>query len=131
MLWIQVSRLGGRWKTENFDAGDVLVFTMRTLHMSARNTSNKVRISCDARWQPAEEPKDPRYVGKKDSGEVVPQGGLYGDESADTRYTMEQKKLEWGLAVSEEDSRQMDSIWGELVPSTTPKAEDDSEASFS
>lgn len=31
--------------------------------MSTTNVTNKVRISADVRWQPKNEPADPRYVG--------------------------------------------------------------------
>lgn len=32
------------------------------LHMSASNESDppRIRLSCDTRWQPADEPRDPR-----------------------------------------------------------------------
>ena len=32
------------------------------LHMSASNTTDLVRLSCDTRWQPANEPRDPRLA---------------------------------------------------------------------
>ena len=34
-------RFSCRWKTANFSAGDVLIFTNRTIHMSTKNTTNK------------------------------------------------------------------------------------------
>ena len=37
-----------------FSAGDILIFTMRTIHMSSVNVTNKLRLSCDTRWQPFE-----------------------------------------------------------------------------
>ncbi|XP_005112039.2 1-deoxypentalenic acid 11-beta-hydroxylase [Aplysia californica] len=57
------SKFGGQWKTVDFSAGDVLIFGMRTAHMSTTNTTHLARISCDTRWQPASEPVDPRFCG--------------------------------------------------------------------
>jgi len=54
---------GGQWKTADFKAGDLLTFTMHTMHMSTTNVTNKVRISADIRFQPADEPIDTRYCG--------------------------------------------------------------------
>ena len=45
-----------------FSAGDILIFTIRTIHMSSVNVTNKLRLSCDTRWQPSNEPADPRFV---------------------------------------------------------------------
>ena len=61
--WEVVRLFGGQWKTADFAPGDILTFSMRTLHMSTTNTTNRVRLSADVRWQPAAEPADPRYVG--------------------------------------------------------------------
>ena len=57
-----LTRYGSKWKTTDFAAGDVLIFSMQTLHMSTTNMTNKARISCDTRWQPSSEPLDPRYT---------------------------------------------------------------------
>lgn len=56
-------QLGLRWLTTEFKAGDLLTFTMYTLHGSLDNQSEKVRISSDSRYQPASEPVDARWVG--------------------------------------------------------------------
>ena len=56
-----LTRYGSKWKTTDFAAGDVLIFSMQTLHMSTTNMTDKARISCDTRWQPSSEPLDPRY----------------------------------------------------------------------
>ena len=56
------ARFGGRWLTTEFQAGDVLVFTMFTLHCSLDNTSQRIRLSTDARYQPAAAPVDERWV---------------------------------------------------------------------
>ncbi|CAH1798252.1 unnamed protein product [Owenia fusiformis] len=58
-------QFGGQWKTTDFKAGDAIIFTMRTVHMSSVNSTEKLRISCDTRWQPASQSADPRYVGNE------------------------------------------------------------------
>ncbi len=57
---------GGRWLTSDFHLGDVLIFTMYTLHCSLDNRSpeNRVRLSIDIRKQLASEGADPRWVGE-------------------------------------------------------------------
>jgi len=54
-------KLGGRWLTADYQAGDVLIFTMRTVHASLDNQSNQVRLSVDTRYQLASEPADERF----------------------------------------------------------------------
>lgn len=54
-------KLGGRWLSANFEAGDLLIFTMATVHASLDNQSNRIRISADYRYQPADEPMDERF----------------------------------------------------------------------
>ena len=58
-----VEKFGGRWVTGNFRAGDVMIFGMHTMHASTTNLTNRFRLSCDVRFQPASEPADPRWVG--------------------------------------------------------------------
>lgn len=55
--------LGGRWLTTDFQAGDVLTFTIFTVHCGLDNSSDRLRLSCDSRYQPASQPADPRWVG--------------------------------------------------------------------
>ena len=44
----EIKRLfGGEWKSADFEAGDLLVFTMQTMHMSTTNITDKVRLSAD------------------------------------------------------------------------------------
>eukprot|EP00117_Sycon_ciliatum_P049377 scpid68644/ scgid4501/ len=59
----EILAFGGQWKTSDFRAGDALIFTLRTVHMSTANQTHFARISCDTRWQPAAESADHRYVG--------------------------------------------------------------------
>jgi len=67
-----------RLLTTNFQAGDVLLFSMQTAHGSLDNCSpiGRTRLSCDLRWQPAAMPQDERYFGTDPAGVT---GGGYGD----------------------------------------------------
>jgi len=58
-------KLGGRWLTADYRAGDILIFTMQTVHASLDNQSRQVRLSADFRYQPADEPIDERYAVEK------------------------------------------------------------------
>ncbi len=58
-------KLGGRWLTTDYEAGDLLTFTMHTVHASIDNKSDRVRISTDSRYQPASLPADERWIGEK------------------------------------------------------------------
>ncbi|WP_026257518.1 phytanoyl-CoA dioxygenase family protein [Actinopolymorpha alba] len=60
--------LGLRWLTSEFSAGDVVTFPMYTLHGSLDNTSDRLRLSCDLRYQRASEPADPRWIGLEPTG---------------------------------------------------------------
>jgi len=39
-----------QWVGEDFKMGDVVIFGIKTLHMSTTNTTDQFRISCDTRW---------------------------------------------------------------------------------
>ncbi len=58
-------RFGGRWLTTDFKAGDMLCFTMHTLHGALDNNSpvNRCRLTSDTRYQLASEPVDERWNG--------------------------------------------------------------------
>jgi hypothetical protein len=56
-------RLGGRWLTANYRAGDVLLFSVYTVHCSLDNAGDEIRLSSDSRYQSAAEPADHRWVG--------------------------------------------------------------------
>lgn len=60
--------LGGRWLTTEFRAGDLLTFGMFTVHTSLDNLSDRIRLSCDSRYQLASEPADARWVGENPVG---------------------------------------------------------------
>ncbi len=69
---------GARLLTTDFRAGDVIVFEQTLLHGSfdSDTSTNKVRMSCDVRWQPASAELDDRYFGENPKGIT---GGGYGE----------------------------------------------------
>ncbi|EDO44135.1 predicted protein [Nematostella vectensis] len=90
-------RFGGKWKIADFKAGDVLIFTQRTVHMSSVNATQRVRISCDTRWLAESDVADPRYMAP-----IAPRKPKYGSfglgvQVAPDAVTMEKKKREWGF----------------------------------
>ena len=48
------------WATARLNAGDVVMLHLRVLHLSTTNTTRRIRISCDTRWQPTDDAIDPR-----------------------------------------------------------------------
>jgi len=58
-------KLGGRWLTTEFRAGDLVIFGMFTIHASTDNHSKCYRLSSDSRYQLASEPVDERWIGEK------------------------------------------------------------------
>lgn len=61
----QVRRsLGGRWLTADFHAGDVVIFNAFLVHGGLDNQTDRIRLSCDSRYQLASEPVDQRWVGE-------------------------------------------------------------------
>jgi hypothetical protein len=64
-------RLGGRWLTTEFSAGDVLIFSVYTIHASLDNQSRRIRLSSDSRYQPADEPVDERWIGEHPVGHGI------------------------------------------------------------
>lgn len=84
-----VDKFGGRWETAEFEMGDAMIFGMFTMHGSLTNTTQRYRLSCDTRFQRADEPADERWVGDKPrahyargSAPVVP---------------MEEARRQWGV----------------------------------
>lgn len=61
-------KLGGRWLTGEYRAGDLLVFGMSTIHGSLDNRSDQIRLSSDSRYQLASEPIDERWIGENRPG---------------------------------------------------------------
>jgi len=66
-------RLGGRWLTTDFRAGDVFIFTMYLVHGGTDNTStrNQCRLTSDTRYQLGDEALDERWNGES----INPHGG--------------------------------------------------------
>ena len=61
-------KLGGRWLTTDYEAGDLLTFPMYTVHASLDNQTDRIRFSSDSRYQPASLPPDERWMGQKPIG---------------------------------------------------------------
>ena len=67
-LALQAS-LGGRWLTaKEFHLGDAMIFNMTLVHGSLDNTTDRIRLSTDTRYQLASEPIDERWVGERPPG---------------------------------------------------------------
>ena len=64
------NRLGSRWLTTEYRAGDALIFPCKVVHASLDNQSNRFRLSSDSRYQLASEPVDERFVGDGPYGHV-------------------------------------------------------------
>ena len=64
--------------TSNFYPGDLLIFGMNLVHGTFEHHSKdkNIRLTCDVRYQPNKEPKDPRYFGLKPGGTT---GSGYGE----------------------------------------------------
>jgi len=58
-------RLGGRWITADYAAGDLLIFSMYTVHASLDNHTDRIRLSSDTRYQLASDPVDERWIGER------------------------------------------------------------------
>ena len=57
------AQLGGRWLTAAYEAGDLLVLSIYTMHASSDNQTTSIRLSSDSRYQLASEPTDERWIG--------------------------------------------------------------------
>ena len=61
-------QLGLPWLTAEFRAGDLLTFSIATIHCSLDNHSDRIRISSDSRYQLASDPIDERWIGEDPIG---------------------------------------------------------------
>lgn len=52
------------WLVGDYEAGDVVVMGMHMMHGSFKNQLQKIRLTCDVRFQPASDPVDERWVGE-------------------------------------------------------------------
>ena len=82
-----IDRLGVRWASTPFRAGDVMIFGMYFLHGSLDNVSDRFRISTDNRYQLASEPVDERHMGPHP--DQIPK--------AEKRKTMAEMRQKWGI----------------------------------
>jgi len=83
--------IGGTWHASPIRAGDVITFGMHLMHASTTNVTNKWRISCDVRFQPAGDPMDDRWIGKEPKGH---DGRDYADVPA---RSMQEARAAWGV----------------------------------
>lgn len=76
--------------------------------MSTVNVSGLARISCDTRWQPANEPADARYVGKA-AGHIDASFGVSArdKEAEETLKSKRQKKGEEEEGEQEEKAKEV------------------------
>ena len=94
-----------RWKSCDFKAGDVLIFTMRTVHMSSVNNSkkNQLRINCDTRWLNANHIADDRFMydaNRKSMGHEAKFGINNTDSQSESnvnQVSMQQLRQKWGI----------------------------------
>ena len=86
-----VEKFGGRWATTTFSAGDVIIFSMFLMHASLVNTSDKIRITADTRYQLASEPIDERWIGEKPKGHYA-----WKQENAEIE-SLEASRQRWGI----------------------------------
>jgi ectoine hydroxylase-related dioxygenase (phytanoyl-CoA dioxygenase family) len=61
-------KLGGRWLTTEWKAGDFITFKMNMVHASLDNATDRIRLSSDTRYQKANEPIDERWIGANPPG---------------------------------------------------------------
>ncbi len=85
-----VEKFGGEWQTSEFFMGDVILFGMHTMHASTTNLTNRFRLNCDVRFQPASEPADERWVAGG-PGHTV--------HGIDELVPIEEAREQWGLPV--------------------------------
>jgi hypothetical protein len=84
-----VDKFGGRWATAPFEAGDAIFFGMFTMHASTVNVTNRMRISCDTRYQLSSEAVDQRWIGRNFTA--------HDSASGQPIKSIKEAKKEWGL----------------------------------
>ena len=60
--------LKGRWLTNQFRMGDVVIFWVFVVHGGMDNHTDRIRLSTDTRYQRASEPADQRWIGQDPPG---------------------------------------------------------------
>ncbi len=86
-----IEKFGGHWATTSFSAGDVIIFNMFLMHASLVNTSDKIRITADTRYQLAAEPIDERWIGENPKGHYA-----WKQEDAEIE-SLEESRRRWGV----------------------------------
>lgn len=61
-------KFGGRWLTSEYRMGDLLTFRMDLIHASIDNSTDRIRLSTDTRYQRSDEPIDERWIGRNPVG---------------------------------------------------------------
>ena len=84
-----VDTYGGQWRSAEFEMGDALIFGMYTMHGSLSNTTGRFRLSCDTRYQRADEPVDERWIGENP---IAHYAWMKGDT-----VPMEKARQRWGV----------------------------------
>jgi hypothetical protein len=85
-------KFGGRWLTTDFRAGDMITFGLYLMHASTTNVTDRWRLSCDVRFQPADEPVDSRWVGDDPGAHEAAAAGKNTVERP-----IEEFRAEWGV----------------------------------
>ena len=60
--------MSGRWLTTEYNIGDVLFFSISTMHAAFDNRTNLIRLSSDTRYQRKSESIDKRWIGENPIG---------------------------------------------------------------
>ena len=87
----------------------------------------QARISCDVRWQLANEKLDDRYVGPH-VGLAKPKAGLYAEDdqavnkngaennkNLKDKVNISQLKSKWGLHLHCEETKSLNNEWGQMI----------------
>ena len=80
-------KLGFRWASAPFQAGDIMIFGMYLMHGSLDNMSVRFRLSCDTRYQLADDEVDWRHMGE--TPDQIPK--------AEGRISIQDAKANWGI----------------------------------
>lgn len=84
-----IDKYGGVWATTEYEAGDVVIFGMYTMHGSLTNQTDRYRLSVDTRYQLASEPVDERWVGERPKGHYAWGKGK--------TVSMDEARRQWGV----------------------------------
>ena len=82
-----MEKLGFRWASAPFQAGDIIIFGMYLMHGSLDNMSARFRLSCDTRYQLADDAVDWRHMGE--IPDQIPK--------AEGRISIQDARANWGI----------------------------------